>query len=68
MWFFTSEICSIYTLNKIVFSFTDSAWISVHAHKAELNASVKIYYETADGDGRLSSPLIHNYDLNNSFS
>lgn len=55
MWFFTSKICSVYTLNKKAFSFTDSAWISVHVPRAELDVSVKIYYETADRDGLVSS-------------
>jgi hypothetical protein len=68
MWFFTSEICSTNTLNKKVFSFTDWAWISLHLRRAELDASVKIYYESADREGLVSSILIPNYDLNNFFS
>lgn len=65
MWFFRSEICSINTVKKKVFSFTVWAWISVYLRIAKLDVSVKIYFESADRDGLVSSILMPNCDLNN---
>jgi len=67
MSFFTSDLCSITTLIRSSVLPIEHEFLSIYVER-NFFTSVKIYYESTDRDGLVSSILIPNYGLNNFFS